>query len=193
MSTSTADADLNDYLGQIHRANLLEPSFGSYRDTATGTLSIGTVGTLAIPDPNDASLVVGRAEAPHYARNAVVGIDVNVKGSDNTALGHTINVDGKNNIVIGSKLAVVGDDQVIIGKLDLNAMQERIVKLEEMAERLWWMPGGPMYQEAEARFKETISKLLNGNPTVVDNVPIRNSDSIELEDSEKNIKPLDED
>lgn len=154
----TANDDLDDYLGQLHRNNL-EPSFGAYMEPAAGWAPTLTVGTIAIPDPKDASLIVGRAEAPHNSRNAVVGIDINVNGSDNTALGHTQTINGNNNIVIGSKLTVVGDDQVIIGKFDLNAMQERIAKLEEMVEQLWWMPGGPMCQEAEQRFNETMTNL----------------------------------
>lgn len=159
----TANDDLDDYLGQLHRNNL-EPSFGAYMEPAAGWAPrfdsvASAVGTIAIPDPKDASLIVGRAEAPHNSRNAVVGIDINVNGSDNTALGHTQTINGNNNIVIGSKLTVVGDDQVIIGKFDLNAMQERIAKLEEMVEQLWWMPGGPMCQEAEQRFNETMTNL----------------------------------
>lgn len=154
----SATDDLDDYLGQLHRNNL-EPSFGSYMEPAAGWAPTLTVGTIAIPDPKDASLIVGRAEAPHNSRNAVVGIDINVNGSDNTALGHTQTINGNNNIVIGSKLTVVGDDQVIIGKFDLNAMQERITKLEEMVKQIWRTPGGHMRREAEERSDETTVNL----------------------------------
>lgn len=211
----TANDDLDDYLGQLHRNNL-EPSFGAYMEPAAGWASrfdsvASAVGSIANSDPKDASLIVGRAEAPHNSRNAVVGIAVNVNGSDNISLGHTVSINGKNNIVIGGKLTVVGDDQVIIGKFDLNAMQERLAKLEQMVEHLWWMPGGPMCQEAEQRFNETMSNLAsNGKDSrpVLTNVvlePILDPDTplliqpkvahlkdMQLKDIQlKDIKPLD--
>ena len=57
------------------------------------------VGTISIPDPKDASLIVGQTKTPHNSRNAVVGVDIKVNGSDNTALGDTQIINGNNNIV----------------------------------------------------------------------------------------------
>lgn len=146
---------------------------GAIPETAFDRLYAGTNGIVAN----------GTALPGYY--NSIVGVKNIADGNNNSIIGHECKATGNNNIVIGDGLTVVGDNQIIIGKLDLAKLidrLERLDKLEQMVEHLWWRPGGPACDVGAQRFH----KLAN-------NVPLDASDaSADIPGIPPNIKGLDD-
>jgi len=87
--------------------------------------------------------------------NIIFGFGNDVDGDKNVNVGNNNKIEGNNNFVFGNNLVVKGDNRVVVEGIDVEALKERIEKLENL---LHYMPPGyvgPGYAEAEHSFTTT--------------------------------------